>query len=122
MGYFLAMISPQSVFNFSGDKVKVLDSGWAFETHLKPGAPYFDGHFPENPILPALAFLDLAQLVLAVAKSEDCVPIQKLKNAKFFSPVGPDENLKVLLSQDSQIRWRAVFHAKEKACELVFEV
>jgi hypothetical protein len=63
-----------------------------FQTQVPMEAPYFEGHFPGNPILPAIAFCDLAELIV---KDLGFGTIKSFKNAKFMAPVGPGAVLKI---------------------------
>lgn len=52
----------------------------------------FDGHFPDNPILPGICKI---QTVIAVYEQlkQQKVSLLELKQVKFFAPVLPDQEL-----------------------------
>ena len=56
----------------------------------------FDGHFPGNPIMPAVAQLLLAQVTIA-EKTGGEVNLIDIKRAKFVNIVKPDSLIKVLV-------------------------
>ena len=54
--------------------------------------PAFAGHFPGRPIVPGVVLLDRA-ILFAEQLLGRPVSHWQIGNAKFFSPVGPDETL-----------------------------
>ena len=54
--------------------------------------PAFAGHFPGRPIVPGVVLLDRAILFADQLLGQPVLQWQ-IGNAKFFSPVGPDEAL-----------------------------
>jgi 3-hydroxyacyl-[acyl-carrier-protein] dehydratase len=54
--------------------------------------PAFAGHFPGRPIVPGVVLLDHA-ILFAEQLLGRPVSHWQIGNAKFFSPVGPDETL-----------------------------
>jgi 3-hydroxymyristoyl/3-hydroxydecanoyl-(acyl carrier protein) dehydratase len=57
--------------------------------------PAFAGHFPGRPIVPGVVLLDLAIQFAESMPGENCLRGRnwQVGNAKFFSPVGPEEAL-----------------------------
>jgi 3-hydroxyacyl-[acyl-carrier-protein] dehydratase len=51
-------------------------------------SPWFTGHFPGNPILPAIAQLKMVADVLSLARGEELY-IHRLSRVKFKKPVAP---------------------------------
>ncbi len=64
----------------------------------------FAGHFPGKPILPAVAQIQMACLV-AAPNPQAARPAQVL-NAKFTSPVGPDQPVTVRCEPDPKGKGR----------------
>jgi len=60
--------------------------------------PAFAGHFPGHPIVPGVVLLDRAILFAGRMLGQSMQQWQ-IGNAKFFSPVGPDETLVFVLEQ-----------------------
>jgi 3-hydroxymyristoyl/3-hydroxydecanoyl-(acyl carrier protein) dehydratase len=77
------------------------DSGaLTFELDLPPGLPYFDGHFPEIPILPAVAQIDWA-VRLARAHFDVSAGFSSLRALKFLRVVQPPAPLTLELKRHS---------------------
>lgn len=68
-----------------------------FTLHLTPDLPVFDGHFPETPILPAVAQLDWA---LRLAREHLPVPpgFKAAHALKFLRIVQPPVKLSLVLT------------------------
>lgn len=63
--------------------------------------PAFAGHFPDNPIVPGVVLLDRAILFAEAMLGEagNSGLIWQVGNAKFFSPVSPEEALTFVLTK-----------------------
>lgn len=89
------MINPQHFFKFTDDQ-KMMNSeneinvSWPVPQDL----PYFEGHFPGNPILPGVAILDLIQVLLNGS-------FQNIKSAKFTEVVRPLDTLTIVAKLDT---------------------
>ena len=57
-----------------------------------PGFIGFSGHFPGNPILPAIVQIR-AVVSLAEAESGKTLRLAAVRSAKFLSPIRPDEDV-----------------------------
>jgi 3-hydroxymyristoyl/3-hydroxydecanoyl-(acyl carrier protein) dehydratase len=66
----------------------------ATQIRIPPDAPYFDGHFPGRPLVPAVVILDLVRDCLA-ASAGDSVLRAPLAFAKFVAPLLPGELLTI---------------------------
>ncbi len=63
-------------------------------------SPWFSGHFPNEPILPGIALVHMAEQAIvqnALAKGER-VQLHALKRVKFTRPVRPGESLSLSIS------------------------
>ncbi len=81
------MINPKQVFNFTPEQKKTdadneIKLTWTVPVNL----PYFEGHFPDNPLLPGVAVLDLIQELLDAK-------LQYVKAAKFTEFIRPGDSL-----------------------------
>lgn len=72
---------------------------------IAPDHPAFAGHFPGMPIVPGVVLLDAVIHALlptgrpaASGDGADTAPVCQISAAKFLSPVGPGENLTLLLT------------------------
>jgi len=57
--------------------------------------PAFAGHFPSQPIVPGVVLLDLGLRAIAQHRGIDGDARCRVANAKFLSPVGPGEPLRL---------------------------
>ena len=57
--------------------------------------PSFAGHFPSQPIVPGVVLLDLGMRAIAAHRGPDAATRYRVGNAKFLSPVGPGETLRI---------------------------
>jgi 3-hydroxymyristoyl/3-hydroxydecanoyl-(acyl carrier protein) dehydratase len=72
--------------------------------------PSLAGHFPGNPIVPAVVLLDR---VLAAIQAQRPCTLQSIPGVKFLQPVRPDEriDLHIEFAADMPITLRARFKA-----------
>ncbi len=81
------------------DEIMVMEispDGKSVSGHLKPGAgfPGFQGHFPDNPTLPGVCHVAIAE-VFAERATSLRLELAELSKTKFFLPVRPDTSLSV---------------------------
>lgn len=63
-----------------------------------PNIPYFDGHFPNQPMLPAVGVMD-ANLVILEKLLNRPIRLQKLIAAKFALPIQPEMKMLIRLKR-----------------------
>ncbi len=81
--------------------------------------PYFEGHFPENPILPGVAMIDLTVEALKV-HCEESRPLVGLRSAKYLGLVQPKHAVSLEISRNSPDEWQVVWLVEnKKVCDLV---
>lgn len=90
------MINPEQVFQFSDTQRTPNSNGdiqitWTVPEHL----PYFEGHFPGNPMLPGVALLDLFQVLLRGQ-------FHFIKSVKFTEPIRPLDTLSIYANKSSE--------------------
>ncbi len=61
-----------------------------------PDFPGFNGHFPDNPVLPAVCILQ-AVMVMATRHAGPRVELKKISSAKWFAPTAPNSPLNFLV-------------------------
>lgn len=79
-------------------------STWRFPQGVLAGAPCFDGHFPNDPIVPGAYLLALAEGQLTQAGWE----IAFSRRIKFLSPLRPDQPFRIEAAPGSTgtiLRW-----------------
>jgi 3-hydroxyacyl-[acyl-carrier-protein] dehydratase len=70
--------------------------------YVPTDSPWFLGHFPNEPILPGIALVDMVQQAImqdAAAKGEE-ITFESLKRVRFTQPVRPGESLKVTVTSE----------------------
>lgn len=79
------------------------------EAVVPDGSPWFDGHFPEEPVLPAIAQLgmvfDLLFRVLGVG-----FRILEIKRVRFRQLIRPGERIVLVLSPGAKDPFKYGFH------------
>jgi 3-hydroxyacyl-[acyl-carrier-protein] dehydratase len=81
-------------------------------------SPWFSGHFPENPILPGIAQLNMVADVIALAE-KDTLYINRLSRVKFKKLVRPGEQLEIhaaATGTDGQYSFRITTHEAQDVC------
>lgn len=64
---------------------------------IAAGSPWFDGHFPGEPILPGVAMLALVCDTLSAATA-DRLRLAGLRRVRFKQVVRPDDRLEIIVS------------------------
>jgi 3-hydroxymyristoyl/3-hydroxydecanoyl-(acyl carrier protein) dehydratase len=67
------------------------------EAVIDPASAWLDGHFPDYPILPAVALIDLGFRIVRRAEPERW--LSGLRRAKFKKSVGPGQRLSIRLDR-----------------------
>lgn len=99
---------------------------------LDAAHPVFAAHFPEQPVLPGVVMLQLAEEIFRTAR---CCPsrpcLSTVKNAKFLSPVTPPQQTELRFTLtagplvDDRLAVKAVIESGTTRCatfSLVFTV
>lgn len=109
----MEVIQPQNEFKF--DIRSISDSPNSFVALLKvsESLTYFDGHFPEQPTLPAVAIIDASIESLKVAFGITAT-LMKIKSAKFLMPIGPLTEVTIQVEQEDAYRWIIKWLINEK--------
>lgn len=108
------MINPEIEFKFESvtpETTKSPDAPGSFLARWAPPAElsYFRGHFPGNPVLPAVAMIDATvQLVRQIA-GEPRLELSGLKSAKFMHPVTPGLPIEIQLTRIAGDHWKALW-------------
>jgi len=107
------MIDPKEVFKFDILKVPphthcqgtCYSTSWTVPNDL----PYLRGHFPTQPVLPAVAMIDASFELLRQASRETTNPLIPIgvSSAKFAAPVTPEMQVEITLHQIADDTWQA---------------
>jgi 3-hydroxymyristoyl/3-hydroxydecanoyl-(acyl carrier protein) dehydratase len=71
----------------------------AYRATLSPDLLYFQGHFDELPLLPAVAQLSRIVLPLIRRENADLGHVHKLRRARFRRPIGPGKTITITLAR-----------------------
>ncbi len=92
--------------------MEIGDDFISFKMAIPEDFEAFDGHFPENPILPGIMLLEIGNLALELFM-EQAVVFKNIKKMKISGVVLPNQiiscNLKIDKSNDSLISFSASF-------------
>ncbi len=111
-GYSSAsMIDTHTLFNacFSGSIAQSIGESsrvtysmnWTIPSHL----PYFDGHFPGQPVFPAVGIVDASLYLLRQTRPESNFSITQVKTAKFLQLMGPGAEVGIEWIQEGTSTW-----------------
>lgn len=67
--------------------------------------PYFQGHFPDLPILPAVAILDVSTEILRSILQLKRIQLRSIKTCKFKQPITPKTNVEIRFQKSSHEEW-----------------
>lgn len=70
------------------------DGAIGARARIPEDSPWFDGHFPDAPVLPAIAQLGMAAAMIARAEGAD-LALKSVSRAKFKRRIGPGAELLV---------------------------
>lgn len=91
------MIDPMKCFPF---RIEQMEESRFFATFPVPeDLPYFNGHFPGSPVLPAVAIVDACEVFMRIALKEPALRLKKVKLAKFMSPIVPGGTVRLEFSK-----------------------
>ena len=82
-----------------GDTVKTRD--WTIPKDLF----YFNGHFPHNPVLPAVAIVDLSVDLVRAAFPKQFGALAAVDHAKFSFPLRPSAKTRIHATPESSGEW-----------------
>lgn len=67
--------------------------------------PDFEGHFPGEPILPAISLIEITTQILGLKLKKSC-ELSTVHSAKFTAPIRPGQTLQFQLDLVQENRWR----------------
>ena len=99
------MIEPSVVFTFDSSLQRT-EGGEVIQDWVIPkDLPYFDGHFPGDPIFPAIAIIDGSLELLNRIKTTDSFSLDRLKSAKFLNVIQPGMQVRITAKSYDGLRW-----------------
>jgi len=82
---------------------------------------YFNGHFSNNPVLPAVAILDVSLEFLRQLQKNPRLEIQSIRASKFMMPVVPKMTVQITLksfSESKENRWEVEWRTEGIAAKI----
>ncbi len=80
--------------------------------------PSFEGHFPGNPILPAVSIVDISLFLLSQIKPSISHSNIQIKRSKFMAMVRPSQEVQIFAESDDGKNWRMTWKAQENQSKL----
>ena len=65
------------------------------DIHVPPDSPWFDGHFPGEPVLPGVAQIGMVFDAISKARNRD-LRISGVRRVRFKRMIRPDDQLKII--------------------------
>lgn len=99
------MIEPQKAFRFSAGMIEPEAEGFRLTWVVPADLPYFEGHFPENPVLPGVAIIDGTLEILRIALDPGRVELEAIPSAKFLGVIRPGLKVQISLRSSDSVNW-----------------
>lgn len=116
------MINPDVVFDLQIRRQIDGENGkFACEWVIPASLPYFDGHFPDGPILPGVGILDASLAAIRRATKDSSIRLSGVKNAKFLSLIRPGMKVSISLER-SEEHWSVEWRAGSASSELLVDL
>lgn len=101
-------------------------SAWTARYSVKADLPFLQGHFPEMPILPAVAILEASYAFVRSIGGPGAQTVASARHCKFKAPISPGETYLIEASTEREgvwhVTWTQVRDADTAAAEPVVEV
>lgn len=80
--------------------------------------PSFEGHFPGDPILPAVSIIDISLHLLSQVFPQVSHSNVQMKRSKFMSIVRPNQNVDLIAESEDGKDWRVSWKLAENQSKL----
>ncbi len=116
------MIDPENIFKFQQQNPSHLSEGNfpVLTWYVPKDFPYFEGHFPQNPILPALAILDGSLEALKFLQKGNNFFIKKVKTGKFLNIISPGILIEIHILKKIEQEWELQWKSSDKTDQKIF--
>jgi 3-hydroxymyristoyl/3-hydroxydecanoyl-(acyl carrier protein) dehydratase len=103
------MINPAKVFHSISPIVPAATGSGAKQVAkwtLPADLPYLNGHFPQNPIFPAVGILDASTFLVQRTLNQPDLQVRSVDIAKFLQPIVPNQSVQIELSKAGESSWQ----------------
>lgn len=108
------MIDPGIVFKDIQIRAPSTREAFSASWHVPLNLPYFQGHFPGQPILPAVGIVDATLHTLRVHLQSPSLQLVGIATAKFLSPVLPDSEITLQFQKRTVSDWDCEWTERER--------
>ncbi len=118
------MIQLNTAFKVDLSNLVKEDDSFTLTWKVPEDLPYFQGHFPNQPVLPAVAVIDLVLHLISQVHSQD-YKFKNIKSAKFAAVISPNDELEVQMTYNkSKELWSSIFKNKDQdlVCRIQFSL
>jgi 3-hydroxymyristoyl/3-hydroxydecanoyl-(acyl carrier protein) dehydratase len=109
------MISPATIFQPFLDNLAQKDGKFFCQGDIKNDCLYTDGHFPNNPVLPAVALIDGSIEILKKITGKNSLEY-RVKMAKFTNIIPPNSALEIYAYCADGKNWLVDWYLSKTLC------
>lgn len=84
-------------------------NSFAVEWRVPENLPYFDGHFPNHPVLPAAAILDFSLEIIKEIAKNPTLEMKNIKSGKFYEVIAPHRHVQIQIEKRSLKDWEILW-------------
>src|SRR5262245_36478702 len=99
-------IKPQ----FTNSKTDSFVMEWVVPENL----PYFDGHFPNHPVLPAVALVDFSLEIIKGILKDPTLEMKSIKSGKFYEIIAPNRHVRIQIGKKALKEWEILWLDSER--------
>lgn len=71
--------------------------------------PFFEGHFPGNPILPAVCIIDISLHLVSLSNPQISLQEINIKRSKFMAMVHPGQDVELTAESTDEKSWKVLW-------------
>jgi len=99
------VINPSELIKFQFTKSEIEKGSFCLNWEIPHNLPYFIGHFPNNPVLPAVAVLDISIEIVKRISKNPAMEIKNIKTGKFYEIIAPNRKIQIRVENKSPGEW-----------------